>query len=106
MLLFCPTCANLLVIKQGFEANRFMCNSCPYVHNIRRKMVAKTYPKPKALDDILGSSEVWENVDNTEATCPKCSHTRAAFFQMQTRSADEPMTIFYKCLGCGNTWRD
>lgn len=30
-------------------------------------------------------------------TCPKCEHPRAYFMQIQTRSADEPMTTFYKC---------
>jgi DNA-directed RNA polymerase subunit M/transcription elongation factor TFIIS len=30
------------------------------------------------------------------ARCPKCSHEKAFFMQVQIRSADEPMTIFYK----------
>lgn len=40
--------------------------------------------------------------------CPKCEHPRAYFMQIQTRSADEPMTTFYKCcsLQCGHRWRD
>lgn len=41
-------------------------------------------------------------------TCPKCAHGRAFFMQIQTRSADEPMTTFYKCcdMKCGHRWRD
>lgn len=41
-------------------------------------------------------------------TCPKCSHNRAFFMQIQTRSADEPMTTFYKCcnMACAHRWRD
>ena len=38
--------------------------------------------------------------------CPKCEHNRAYFMQMQTRSADEPMTTFYKCCECGHRWKD
>lgn len=38
--------------------------------------------------------------------CPKCEHDRAYFMQIQTRSADEPMTTFYKCCKCGHRWRE
>ena len=40
--------------------------------------------------------------------CPKCSHPRAYFRQHQIRSADEPMTIFFKCCNpeCGHNWRE
>jgi transcription elongation factor S-II len=33
-------------------------------------------------------------------TCRKCT-----YYQMQTRSADEPMTIFVTCINCGNRWK-
>jgi len=60
------------------------------------------------LDDVLGGSAAWANVDSTAERCPKCSHSRAYFMQIQTRSADEPMTTFYKCCNqvCGHRWRD
>jgi len=56
----------------------------------------------------LGGSAAWDNVDSTDADCPKCDNKRAYFMQIQTRSADEPMTTFYKCTNqeCGNRWRD
>jgi DNA-directed RNA polymerase III subunit RPC11 len=38
--------------------------------------------------------------------CPRCSHQRAYFFQMQTRSADEPMSTFYRCVECGHQWKE
>ncbi|MCE2508324.1 MAG: RPA12/RPB9/RPC11 RNA polymerase family protein, partial [Nitrosopumilaceae archaeon] len=30
----------------------------------------------------------------------------AVWWMLQTRSADEPTTQFYRCTGCGHTWRD
>lgn len=56
----------------------------------------------------MGGSAAWENVDSTDAVCPSCNHNRAYFMQMQTRSADEPMTTFYKCCNaqCNHNWRD
>lgn len=38
-------------------------------------------------------------------TCGKCKGTQTTYFQMQTRSSDEPMTTFATCLTCGNRWK-
>ena len=38
--------------------------------------------------------------------CVKCKReTRCDFYQMQTRSADEPMTTFFTCLECDHRWK-
>ena len=60
----------------------------------------------KAIDDIMGGSEAWKNADQTDATCPKCEAHRAYYQQLQIRSADEPMTTFYRCVSCGHNWRE
>ncbi len=38
-------------------------------------------------------------------TCKRCGKNRTRYWEMQTRSADEPMTIFIRCLNCGKEWR-
>ena len=38
-------------------------------------------------------------------TCGKCKHKRVSYYQMQTRSADEPLTTFCTCENCGNRWK-
>ena len=58
------------------------------------------------MDDILGGSGAWDNVDSTLVTCAKCEHDRAFFLMIQIRSADEPMSIFYRCCSCGHQWRE
>lgn len=58
-----------------------------------------------AANDRLG--------DNYEGMfeCAKCRrlgapHTkRTTYYQMQTRSADEPMTTFVSCHECGSRWK-
>jgi len=37
--------------------------------------------------------------------CPKCKCKKTDFTERQTRSADEPMTVFLFCLGCNQRWR-
>jgi uncharacterized paraquat-inducible protein A len=67
----------------------------------------------KQVDDVLGGDDAWKHADSTtgmprpdktasittsadkapqKATCPKCDNDRAYFYQLQIRSADEPMT--------------
>ena len=37
--------------------------------------------------------------------CTRCWKRECTYYEMQTRSADEPMTIFITCLNCGKHWR-
>jgi transcription elongation factor S-II len=37
--------------------------------------------------------------------CNRCGKRECTYYEMQTRSADEPMTIFVNCLNCGKRWR-
>ncbi len=37
--------------------------------------------------------------------CGQCKKRECTYYEMQTRSADEPMTIFITCLNCGKRWR-
>ena len=37
--------------------------------------------------------------------CGKCKKRLCTYFQLQTRSADEPMTTFVTCMNCGNRWK-
>jgi len=38
-------------------------------------------------------------------TCKKCKSKRCTYYELQTRSADEPATIFVTCLDCGKNWK-
>ena len=37
--------------------------------------------------------------------CGKCKGVKTTYYQMQTRSADEPMTTFVTCTNCSNRWK-
>lgn len=38
-------------------------------------------------------------------TCRKCKSKKCTYYQVQCRSADEPMTTFVSCIDCGNRWK-
>jgi hypothetical protein len=37
--------------------------------------------------------------------CSQCKKKMCSYYELQTRSADEPMTIFISCLNCGKRWK-
>jgi len=37
--------------------------------------------------------------------CGRCKSMKTTYYQMQTRSADEPMTVFVSCLNCERNWK-
>lgn len=57
----------------------------------------------KIRDKNMYNPQIDANTDNF--TCGKCKSKRCSYYQLQTRSADEPMTTFVTCIDCGNRWK-
>ncbi|MDB4726512.1 transcription factor S, partial [bacterium] len=56
---------------------------------------------------IDGENKFLENpidVEEGVLECPRCFKNKTLSYQKQTRSADEPMTTFAKCVSCGKEW--
>ena len=65
------------------------------------------------LDEKERVIEQWRKYWETEHenskgmyTCKCCKSSHTVFNAVQTRSADEPMTIFITCLACNNRWKE
>lgn len=59
----------------------------------------------KELDKENKNNEAKNNIKTTDLyKCYKCGNRKCTTLQRQTRSADEPMTIFITCIVCHNTW--
>ena len=64
---------------------------------------------PKKWKDLLAKKQLKEEQSHKMTTtdiykCKKCDQRKCTVRMMQTRSLDEPMTIFVKCCHCYNTW--
>ncbi|KAL7409274.1 transcription elongation factor [Mrakia frigida] len=55
------------------------------------------------LFNSRGAEQIAAETDQFK--CGKCGQRKTTYYQMQTRSADEPMTTFVTCLNCNNRWK-
>jgi DNA-directed RNA polymerase subunit M/transcription elongation factor TFIIS len=82
MMLFCPTCSNILVISSETGVNKWACNTCPYEFPITIQvsmlptasgsrltdwqLTSRTRLERKQIDDVLGGAETWAHADQTQ----------------------------------------
>ena len=50
-------------------------------------------------------SEIKPEAMTESYKCRKCGSRKCSYYELQTRSADEPMTQFINCLDCNNRWK-
>ena len=65
-----------------------------------KKIIDEKYRRDKIL------YETKKEAMTDQFKCSKCQSRETEYFEMQTRSADEPMTIFITCLNCGKRWKN
>ena len=61
------------------------------------------YDEKEKRDKLL--YEVNKDMATNAFTCGRCKKQECTYYQLQTRSADEPMTTFVTCLNCGKRWK-
>jgi transcription elongation factor S-II len=81
------------------------------VVNMRPEKLWPDGPCAKAVDEKIHKemrkeflTKEFKNQDGF-FTCNKCKSKKTTYYQLQTRSADEPMTTFVSCLNCGKNWK-
>jgi len=61
------------------------------------------------IDEKLKRDKMKYNIKPEAMTerykCRKCGSRKCSYYELQTRSADEPMTQFFTCLNCQNRWK-
>lgn len=66
---------------------------------------SRTMLKLKEKELVLERAKAKEEDYEGLFKCGRCKSKKTTFFQMQTRSADEPMTTYVTCNGCGHRWK-
>lgn len=108
MIKFCEKCGNLLVAKKGKKKGvvHLVCRKCGKEYKIGEKLtISEEMHDEKKGIVVMGKDETQAELPSTHIMCPKCEYNEAFWWMQQTRSADEPPTLFYKCKKCGYSWR-
>jgi DNA-directed RNA polymerase subunit M len=82
------------------------CQKCGYSEGESKQEPKKLAEQSQAELTILEESEGKETLPSITIDCEKCGNTEAVWWMLQTRSADEPTTQFYRCTKCNHTWRN
>jgi transcription elongation factor S-II len=64
-----------------------------------KKMMDDKYKRDKLLYEEKAEAMT------DQFKCGRCKSRKCTYYELQTRSADEAMTIFITCLTCGNRWK-
>ena len=69
----------------------------PYAKT-QENLIYKELRKESIVKELL-------NNQNWIFKCNRCKSKKTVYYQLQTRSADEPMTTFVTCLNCETRWK-
>ena len=108
---FCPDCGKLLY-PDSKNNNTLTCSKCGYKRDLEENEDISLTEEIEH-DPIKDKMEVVpvSQADSTKPTramyCSQCQkNQKISFWMVQTRSADEAPTRFFKCTECGETWRE
>jgi transcription elongation factor S-II len=93
---------NLLnnLLSKAVKAHEFVYMSH---QELRPELWKSLIEEKKIKDENMYAPKIEASTDNF--ICGKCKSKKCTYYQLQTRSADEPMTTFVTCLDCGNRFK-
>ena len=107
---FCPKCEAKL--KRG-DSGGLQCPKCGHAEESGKAgagaAASSRGTKEEAVNtefNVFEGDEGEETHPTIKIECEKCGHGEAIWWMLQTRSADEPTTQFYRCTKCQHTWRN
>jgi DNA-directed RNA polymerase subunit M len=104
---FCEKCGNLMIVDKKTKHTFLVCRKCGRTTKLKREKIAITESlgETKKHIVVMGKDDFSGELPKTKEMCPQCDHAEAFWWMQQTRAADEPPTLFYKCCKCGYSWR-
>lgn len=100
---FCPKCE----VKLKKDGQSLQCPKCDYTEGQAAAAGKKAESEERVNEfNVFEGDEGNETLSTIKIDCEKCGNDEAVWWMLQTRSADEPTTQFYRCTKCSYTWRN
>ena len=107
---FCPECKSLMLPTKQDGKTVIVCKKCGYCRDFgsedSKKFTIKETINRSPKEKIVVIEEDIDTLPKTREECPKCKNMEAYWWEIQTRSSDEPSTKFFRCTKCSHTWRE
>lgn len=96
-----------MLVKKKRKRSFLVCGKCSKERPLKKEKIVISEALPISKKEIVIVKKGDEAIDlpKTRIICPKCENTQAYWWMQQTRSADEPPTLFYRCVKCTYGWR-
>lgn len=111
---FCPKC-NAKIRPQKVETMStskvsskvlITCLSCGYSKKSKPIKIKEVKQEDsKTIKVVDKKTQKLQSMPTTKATCNKCGHDYAYFWDKQTSSLEKASTQFFRCEKCSHTWR-
>lgn len=108
---FCPKCGTRMRAKRVAGGVKLICPKCKYEEFKEAKVLEAKYEATpethrETLTVLTSEESKISPLPTTRVECPRCGYGEAYWWIIQTRSADEAPTQFFRCKRCGYVWRE
>ena len=103
---FCPKCGTKMIQDRTAKRPQFVCPKCKYKEATKDVKIPVVKGRRRSAVRVVGEdSEELKPMPIMDVICPACGNTKAYWWLIQTRGADESPTQFFRCTKCNHTWR-
>ena len=109
---FCDKCGKILTTEKKDGVIKLICPKCGIIGDVDKEVklsIEEDIRRDpiKELTIVVDQKSGVDGHSTKEMYCPKCKKNQMiAYWQVQTRSADESPTRFFSCKECEHTWRE